>query len=166
MAPTGSDSGRHSTPQQACSRHHIRTTYGGSGTRSVRLVIYLDSSVALAHLFGEPRSPPVALWAEQLTSSKLLEYEIWNRVHAYDMAETHSEAAQALVMRVILVEMNDRVFARALAPFPLSVRTLDSLHLATMAFVEARGHRVELASYDHRLIDAARALGIQIVTFD
>jgi len=39
-------------------------------------LIYLDSSVALAQLFGEGRSPPEALWQEPLVSSRLLEYGI------------------------------------------------------------------------------------------
>jgi hypothetical protein len=38
-------------------------------------VIYLDTSVLLAHLLAEHRSPPDALWAETLVASRLLEYE-------------------------------------------------------------------------------------------
>ena len=49
-------------------------------------MIYLDSSVALAQLLGEGRSPPQALWQEPLVSSRLIEYEIWNRVHARGFA--------------------------------------------------------------------------------
>jgi antitoxin (DNA-binding transcriptional repressor) of toxin-antitoxin stability system len=48
----------------------------GAGTRSGRSLIYLDSSVALAQLFGEGRSPPDALWQEPLVSSRLLEFEV------------------------------------------------------------------------------------------
>jgi len=40
-------------------------------------LIYLDSSVALAHLLAENRQPPPSLWDETLFSSQLLEYEIW-----------------------------------------------------------------------------------------
>ncbi len=43
-----------------------------------------------------------------------------------------------------------------------SVRPL-TLHLASMEFLRGRGQKVELASYDARLITAARALGIPIV---
>ena len=45
-------------------------------------MIYLDSSVALAHLLVEDRVPPSALWAEPLVSSRLLECEVWTRIHA------------------------------------------------------------------------------------
>ena len=40
-------------------------------------MIYLDTSVALAHLLAEDRRPPDALWKESLVTSRLLEYELW-----------------------------------------------------------------------------------------
>lgn len=46
-------------------------------------------------------------------------------------------------------------------PFPAAVRTLDDLHLASIEFLRARGQTVELATYDQRLLAAARALGIK-----
>jgi hypothetical protein len=45
-------------------------------------MIYLDSSVAFAHLLAEDRFPPDALWEEQPVSSRLLECEVWNRITA------------------------------------------------------------------------------------
>jgi hypothetical protein len=44
------------------------------------------------------------------------------------------------------------------------VRTLDRFHLATIDFLSAQGEPVELASYDNRLLAAARALGITIAS--
>ena len=38
-------------------------------------MIYLDTSVALAHLLAKDRAPPDALWQEPLIASRLLEYE-------------------------------------------------------------------------------------------
>ena len=60
------------------------------------------------------------------------------------------------------LELLPNVLARALEPFPAPVRTLDALHLASIEFLRSRGQRVELASYDDRLIAAARSLGIPI----
>ena len=56
--------------------------------------------------------------------------------------------------------MGDAALARALEPFPVAVRTLDALHLATMDFIRESGEPVQLASYDNRLTAAAEALGI------
>jgi uncharacterized protein len=123
-------------------------------------VTYLDTSVALAHLLSEDRAPPDRLWEEPLVSSRLLEYETWTRIHAMKLSRSHGDEARALLARVALVEMAPPVLARALEPFPRPVRTLDALHLATMDFLRDRGQSVKLASYDTRLIAAARALKI------
>jgi len=123
-------------------------------------LIYLDSSVALAQLFGEGRSPPDALWQEPLVSSRLLEYEIWNRVHARGFGAALGASVRELIGRLRLIGLTPPALARALQPFPVPVRTLDCLHLATIEFIRAEGETVELASYDNRLLAAARALGI------
>ena len=88
-------------------------------------MICVDSSVALAHLLIEPRSPPASLWNGSPVSSQLLEYEVWNRIHAYGLGGSHANEAQALLIRVDLIEMTAAVLARALEPFPIRVRTLD-----------------------------------------
>jgi hypothetical protein len=125
-------------------------------------VIYLDTSVALAHLLTEDRVPPESIWGQPLVSSRLLEYEIWNRIHARRLGRTHDDEVRALVGRVALIELVPVVLARALEPFPIPVRTLDALHLASIDFLLARRQRVELASYDERLRAGACALDIPL----
>jgi predicted nucleic acid-binding protein len=123
-------------------------------------VIYVDSSVLLADLLAEHRSPPETLWDEDLASSELLAYEVWNRINARSLMVSHGGRARGLLARVNFTEMSEPALARALEPFPLAVRTLDALHLATMDFIRESGEPVRLASYDNRLIAAAQALGI------
>lgn len=125
-------------------------------------MIYLDTSVALAHLLAEDRLPPESLWQESLIPSRFLEYEIWARIHARRLGRTHADHVRALIGRTSLVELASPVLARALEPFPKPVRTLDALHLASMEFLRAHGQDVRLASYDGRLVAAARALRIPI----
>jgi predicted nucleic acid-binding protein len=126
-------------------------------------VIYLDSSVALAHLLAEDRTPPGSIWSETLVASRLLEYEVWNRIHAKRLARSHGEAARALIGRLSLLELVPHVLVRALEPFPVPVRTLDAMHLASIEFLRARGQTVKLASFDERQLAAARVLDIPIV---
>ena len=125
-------------------------------------MIYLDTSVALAHLLAEDRAPPEKLWQKPLISSRLLEYEIWTRIHAKKLARSHADEVRSLLGRVALVELANPVLARALEPFPKPVRTLDALHLASMDFLRKQGQTVDLASYDDRMIAAARALHFPI----
>lgn len=121
-------------------------------------MIYLDTSVALAHILAEDRSPPEDLWREPLISSRLIEYEMWTRIHARKLAGSHADEVRALLSRLALIELASPVLARALEPFPKPVRTLDALHLASIDFLQKQGQSVTLASYDERLINAARAL--------
>ena len=125
-------------------------------------MIYLDTSVALAHLLAEDRRPPDSLWQQTLVASRLLEYELWTRLNARRLGASHGELARRLLERLAILEMLPNVLARALEPFPAPVRTLDALHLASIEFLRGRGQTIELASYDDRLIVAARALGIPI----
>jgi predicted nucleic acid-binding protein len=125
-------------------------------------LIYLDTSVALAHLLAEDRHPPAALWRESLVASRLLEFEMWTRINARELTESHGEAARALLGRVAYLELIPEVLVRARHAFPLPVRTLDALHLASLDFIRNQGQRVALASYDERMIEIARSLEHEI----
>lgn len=125
-------------------------------------MIYLDTSVALAQLLAEDRMPSAALWRESLVSSRLLEYELWTRIHARGLTATHGELARQLLARLAFLELAPPVLARALEPFPLPVRTLDALHLASLEFLRAQGQRVSLASYDERMLAVAKRLRVKI----
>ena len=126
------------------------------------MVIYIDSSVLLADLFAEAQAPRQTLWDEDLASSRLLAFEVWTRINARNLLNSHGDRARGLLARVNLTEMTEDVLERALEPFPIAVRTLDALHLATMAYHRREGEPVELASYDGRLLAAARALSIPL----
>ena len=126
-------------------------------------MIYIDTSVVLAELLGETLHPPDAFWNETgLVSSRLLEYEVWTRLHSRRLARSHGETARALIALISWIELTPLVLARALDPFPVGVRTLDALHLASMEFLRAQRQAVELASYDRRMIAAAEALKIPL----
>jgi hypothetical protein len=127
-------------------------------------VIYVDASVALAQLFAEDVRPAPGFWDERgLASSRLLEYEVWTRVHARGAAGSVGEGVDEMLARLAFLELAPPVLARALDPFPLAVRTLDAVHLATIEYVRDLGERVSLASYDQRMAATATALGIPLI---
>ncbi len=119
--------------------------------------------MALAHLLAEDRRRPPALWEGTLVASRLIEYEIWTRLHAYKLSESHGEAAHGIIERIALVELAPPVVERALDEFPCPVRTLDALHLATVDFLWRQRQPIKLASYDHRMVAAARAMGMPLL---
>ena len=127
-------------------------------------MIYLDSSVALAQLFGEGRAPDAGFWSNQLIASRLFEFEVWNRVHARSLGMALGDDVRRLCRRMEFVELVRPVLSRVLRPFPIAVRTLDAIHLSTIDFLRRDGRIVQLASYDNRILEAARAMGVPIAS--
>lgn len=126
-------------------------------------MIYVDSSVVVAHLLFEDRRPPAELWNASLVSSRLLEYEVWNVLHRRSSAEAHGERARDLLERIDLLKLSPPMLERALDPFAVPLRTLDALHLASLHYLrKGRGWRIELATYDRRMADAAEAMGVPL----
>jgi hypothetical protein len=103
-------------------------------------LIYVDSSIALARLLSEARSPPEQVWRQQLVSS----------------------SARNLLALIDMLEMTRAVLARALTSYPAPVRTPDGLHLATAEYLYRQDNSLDLGSYDEDLNAAARALGIPL----
>lgn len=123
---------------------------------------YIETSVVLAQLLAEDRCPPESLWVETLVSSRLTEYEVWTRINGRGLTTSHGEAVRLLLARLRWLELTPIVLARALDPWPVRLRTLDSLHLASIEFLRAHGQAVRLASYDERVIGVARRLSIPL----
>ncbi len=125
-------------------------------------MIYIDSSVALAHLLNETRSPPPDIWASEPVSSQLLEYEVWTRLNAYNAPQARKNDAADLLAGTMLVDLRPETLDRLRLPFPVPLRTIDAIHLSTIHYLLGRNASVRLASYDARMYAAATALGIPL----
>ena len=125
-------------------------------------MIYADTSVALAWILVEDHRPPASFWSESVVSSRLLQYELMCRLHAYGMTSSREEQAREIISVLSFVELSVPVLERAKRPFPMRVRTLDALHLATLGFLQEHGADASLASYDSRMVSVAEAMGRRI----
>jgi predicted nucleic acid-binding protein len=125
-------------------------------------VNYLDTSVVLAHLLGEDQQPSSSFWSHAAMSSVLLEYEIIVRLNARNASQKELSTARRLLKDVELVPLDAPALARALQPFPVPLRTLDAIHLSTVFFLQGRGLKLQLATYDKRLARAAKAVGVTL----
>jgi predicted nucleic acid-binding protein len=125
-------------------------------------LIYVDTSVLLAHLLAEGRQPAASLWSESLVTSRLTHFETWVNLHARGLGASHGEAAREVLARLGVVELHPLATQRALEPFPLVVRTLDALHLSAIEYLRGQRQQVTLATYDRRLASAAEALDIPL----
>ncbi|HEY8056360.1 MAG TPA: PIN domain-containing protein [Terriglobales bacterium] len=125
-------------------------------------MIYLDSSVILSALLRERVQPAAAIWSEPLATSRLTLYEVWNRLYAYGAVPEARAAAADLLAGLDFMELTSANLARALEPFPVPVRSLDSLHLASAIALSQTGVEVAFATYDRRLARAAAALDLPL----
>ncbi len=125
---------------------------------------YIDTSVALALLLNEKRHPPASFWSTQKTSSRLLEYEIIVRLNALGLPPVAIKVAQDFLADVKLIDLDGPTLKRALQPFPVPLRTLDAIHLSTLVFLQGRGLKLQLATYDKRLARAAKAVGVSLAS--
>jgi hypothetical protein len=65
--------------------------------------------------------------------------------------------------RLPVPEMLPRVLVRALDPFPVRVRTLDAIHLASAGFLRQQGQPVEVATYGDRMGRPAVKMGFELI---
>ena len=123
---------------------------------------YLVSSIVLAEILAEGRRPPPAFWSSGLISSRLLTIEVWTRLQAYGVRETHADLAREILGGVEVLEMDSDVLERAHEPFPNAVRAPDAIHLSSASYLRERGEDIAIATYDARMSVTARALGFQL----
>jgi hypothetical protein len=136
------------------------------------VIAYLDSSVLLRKVLGQPGS--LREWAAIRTgvASALAETECLRTLDRLRLRAGLSDAELArrreavfrLLESIQLVEVTGPVLARAAQPLPTELGTLDAIHLATATLwrEHTRGDLV-MATHDAALATAARACGLMVV---
>ncbi len=136
------------------------------------MIVYLDSSVLLRVVLGEPGR--LAQWdaVETGVTSALAEVECLRTLDRLRLGGALGNAELAARRRSVLqvleavelVEVAPRVLRRAADPFPTPLGTLDAVHLATaLAWRESRGVSLVLATHDADLGVAASACGLDVI---
>lgn len=133
---------------------------------------YIDASALLRLLFGQP-GPTLKLRAGDLvSSSRVIEVETYRAVDRERLlgnlddaqtAQKRKELADLLVL-VDLMPVDDRVIERARSSFPVNVRALDAIHVATAELLasETGGDPLEFWTHDERQANAALARGLAV----
>lgn len=126
--------------------------------------LYLDSSAFVKLIVEEAESSAIRIFLAERDarriSSALLRAESLRAVRHLgpDALATVREGLR----RVDLVGIDDRILDAAGTLEPLVLRTLDAIHLATAMAV---GDDLEVVvTYDERMVDAARLLGLPTAT--
>jgi predicted nucleic acid-binding protein len=136
------------------------------------VIAYLDSSVLLRKLLGQPGA--LKEWAriETGVASAITEVEclrtldrvrILEEVPDTEMA-IRRETVYRLLESVEVVEPGRAVLARSAQPMPTVLGTLDAIHLATaLLWRENTGSDLVMATHDGSLALAARAAGLRVI---
>lgn len=98
--------------------------------------------------------------ADTFFSSQLLRIELLRAVSRTDPAR--AARAGEVLRGFMLVRIHDDVVEEATRLQPPEVRSLDAIHLATALIV--RQHVTAFVAYDTRLLEAAIALGLSVVS--
>lgn len=134
------------------------------------MIAYLDSSVLLRLVLGQRDA--LREWEEVSRGvvSALVEVECLRTLDRLRLEEklpdseiaTRREAIYRILETAETVELTRPVLDRAALPLPVTLGTLDAIHLASaMLWREARAEALVLATHDRSLALAARACGLR-----
>jgi uncharacterized protein len=124
-------------------------------------MIYLDSAAVVKLVHAEPESQALRDWLDERAetgwvSSVLVEIE------SFRALARHAPAAVARLHPVLdqieLIDLSPRIRILAQTVQPVTVRSLDAIHLGTA--LHARPMLTSFVTYDKRLLDAAAAAGL------
>ena len=135
------------------------------------MTTYLDASVILRRVLGQP--DPIDWDGLAATaSSALTRVECLRTVERLRLAGAFDEDAQVRVLTVVyevfqsslVIEVGSPVLERAAMPFPVALKTLDAVHLATAMMLRESGTGpIRMATHDRALARASRAMGFDVL---
>lgn len=124
---------------------------------------YLDSSAIVKLAIDEGESGPLRRHLRRrgpLTSSALARTEVLRAL--LDEGTPGLTRGREVLGRLNLVRVNDRILNAAGAMLPSDLRSLDAIHLATA--LQLGDDVRQLVTYDERMAEAARQLGLRTAT--
>jgi len=133
--------------------------------------VYIDSSVLLRVVLGEPDALPEWGRISDPVASELIRVEclrtldrarLQGRLDEPTLARVRADVLETIDAFTLIV-LDEGIKARAAEPFPTLVRTLDALHLASALARRASTPDLALATHDRELAIAAQALGVKVL---
>jgi predicted nucleic acid-binding protein len=124
-------------------------------------MIYLDSAAVVKLAHAEPESSALRGWLDDRAetgwiSSVLTEIESFRALARY--APKAVSRLPAVLDQIDLIDLDPPIRILAQAVRPVTVRSLDAIHLGTA--LHARRALTSFVTYDKRLLDAARTAGL------
>lgn len=134
------------------------------------MIVYLDSSILLRVVLGEPRPLPIWSRITRALSSELIRVECLRTIDRarvrLGLDEPQVAAQREGILEQLegidLMPMDSGVLDRAADPFPTSLGTLDAIHLASALLARRQLADLVFATHDDQLATAARSVGFRV----
>lgn len=136
------------------------------------MIVYLDASVVLRLVLGEPGALSEWPRVTRAVASTLTEVECLRTIDRLtrrgllDLPEVaiRRGAVFRLLEECDMIDLSRTIMRRAGEPFPTPLGTLDAIHLTSaLAWRDASGADVVVATHDRELATAAQAMGLATV---
>jgi predicted nucleic acid-binding protein len=127
------------------------------------VVVYLDASAAVKLVLNGSESTGLDAWLAdrpERVSSALLRTELIRAIGR--RVPERLALARRVAARITLIAVDDGLLASAADLEPASLRSLDAIHLATA--LRLADELEAIVTYDRRMIDGARALGLPVAS--
>jgi len=136
------------------------------------MTAYVDASILLRVVLGRPGRLKQWKSIERPVVSALVEVECLRTLDRLRIAENVPDADVAVrresIYRLLnafeIVDVSRAILDRAAQPLPVTLGTLDAIHLATaVLWRERTGDAIVVATHDRSLGLAARAVGLTVL---
>jgi predicted nucleic acid-binding protein len=136
------------------------------------VIAYVDSSVLLRFILGQPGTLTELLRADGRVTSQITEVECLRAVESArargqldtDEYVDRRRVVYAQLRRMRRLELSRSVLRRAGEPYPLSVKSLDALHLTSALLLREReASDLVFATHDRQLGRLAAALDFPVI---
>jgi len=138
------------------------------------VTVYLDTSVVLRTILGQPKQVPCwgrwdKAWSSRLWRTEALRtvdrLRLTGEVDDPEVVRLHTDI-DLVDLTLHVVALTDAIMLRAEESFPTVIGTLDGIHLATALLLRRHGSIDLFLTHDRQLGQAARALGFTVEGLD
>ncbi len=133
--------------------------------------VYVDTSVLLRVVLGEPRRLRAWSRIRHASSSELIRVECLRTLDrarlagelADDEVAERRESVDELLASFDTITLDRRILRSAAEPLPTTLGTPDAIHLASARALRMRVPELRFATHDDALAIAARAVGFTVM---
>lgn len=126
-------------------------------------MIYLDSAAVVKLAHAEPESPVLRRWLDDRAETGWIS-SVLTEIESFRALARHAPNAvsrlPAVLDQIDLIGLDPRIRILARTIRPVTVRSLDAIHLGTA--LQSGPGLTSFVTYDKRLLDAARAAGLPV----